>query len=279
MTEAVINSPLFGLQRANKTLDLSIKSWFTITFIGQWAFAFYILTIYTLTLANGLNVTDFSPAPNLKNADSTVRLMFFFHVIPAIYLSLFGISQLIPAIRNKYRVFHRWNGRIFLALGFTGALTGLFLQWSKGLQTNTAASLGISLNGLLILVAVFFTWRYATNKRFDLHQRWAIHTFFLVNGVWTFRLYLMGWYMVNQGPNGNSSNVDGPMDIFLSFACYLFPMAATEFYFWLKKQRTTSTIWSGSVVITIGALITLVGVSAAIIMMWYPRIAKVLATI
>ena len=279
MTESVVSSSGLAMPNGKKALNFSVKSWFVIALAGQWAFAFYILTIYLLTAIFGLNVTDFSPAPNLKSANDTVYWIYFGHTVPAIYLSLFGLFQLVPSIRAKYKSFHRWNGRIFLILGMTGALTGLFLQWSKGLETNTLASLGISVNGLLILVAGYFTWHYAVNKQITRHKRWAIHAFILVNGVWTFRLYLMGWYMVNQGPNGNTPNIDGPMDIFLSFACYLLPMAIAEMYFWIVKQRSNNKIWLGTLIMTTGAVISLIGVVAAVMVMWLPRIEKVLGAI
>lgn len=279
MMESVSHSQQLNLPRAKQALKFSVKGWFSIALIGQWAFAVYIFFIYAVTYFYGLEVTEFSPAPNLKKGDETIRFMFFAHTIPAIYLSLFGAFQLVPSIRNRYKNFHRWNGRIFLVLGFTGAFTGLFMQWSKGTDTNTAASLGITLNGLLILIATCCAGYYAVEKRFDIHKRWAIHAFFLVNGVWTFRLYLMGWYMVNQGPNGNTPNIDGPMDIFLSFACYLLPMLFAELYFWAKKQTSNNKVWVSAGLMTTGLIVTLIGASAAILMMWTPRITSVLNAI
>lgn len=275
MRQEIIDAPFFDSNKAKSVLALSAKSLITVALIGQWAFAFYILVIYTFTLVNGLNPIDFSPAPNVKTSDSFDRGMFFAHVIPAIYLSMFGIMQLVPAIRNRYRAFHRFNGRVFLALGFSGALTGLYLQWSKGAEVNVSASLGITINGLLILVAAFYAWFYAVKKRFDLHMRWAVHSFILINGVWSFRLYLMGWYIVNQGSNGNTQHLDGPMDIFLAFACYLLPMLLTEVYFWAKKQRSSSKVWLGAVAMTGGVIITLIGAVSAVMAMWTPRITQV----
>ncbi|MCO7222860.1 DUF2306 domain-containing protein [Pleionea sp. CnH1-48] len=279
MTKSNTFSHLFHLEPAKKALTISAQSWLAIALVGQWAFALYIFMIYAVTLANGLDVNDFSPAPKLKSSEGFDRFLFFSHVIPAIYLSLFGLFQLVPQIRNRFKSFHRWNGRIFLILGFIGATTGLYLQWTGDRWQSVTASLGITLNGLLILVAVFFTWHYAIKKQINLHKRWAVHAFILVNGVWSFRLYLMGWYMVNQGPNGNTRNIDGPMDLFLSYACYLLPMAIAEVYFWANRQRSSGKVWGGTSVMTIGILITLIGVSAAVIMMWTPRISKVLGVL
>lgn len=279
MNDAILSNDSVSLTSAKKILKVSVTGWFVTALAGQWTFALYISVIYTLTALYGLDVTSFSPAPNLKQANGVFLLLFFAHVIPAIYLSLFGILQLAPKLRNKYRTFHRINGTIFLMLSLTGAITGLTLQWSKGWQTNTAASLGITLNGLLILVTVSLAWFYARTKQFNLHKRWAIHAFFLVNGVWTFRLYLMGWYLVNQGPNGNTANIDGPADIALSFACYLLPMLFAELYFWAEKQTSLYRILSSAFVMSIGVLITLIGVVAAGSMMWAPRVFSVLAAL
>jgi len=279
MTASIAKQPILAARTARNALDLSVKSWVAIALIGQWAFTFYLLVIYVISSSFGLDPVDFSPAPSIRSDDATVRSVFFVHVIPAIYLSFFGLLQLVPKIRNRYRNFHRWNGRIFLALGMSGAITGLFLQWSKGDETNTAASLGITFNGLLIVGAVVMAWLTAIRKRFDLHRRWAVHAFILINGVWTFRLYLMGWYMVNQGPNGNTRNIDGPMDIFLSFACYLLPMVLAEIYFWLDKETSNKRLWGATAFMSIGAIITLIGVAAAIMMMWTPRILKVFAAV
>ena len=279
MTESIISSTKGNLLSANNALDFGVKSWFAIALIGQWAFAVYIFTIYVLTFLTSLEPQNFTPAPSFKKAQGLDLVLFFAHIVPAIYLSLFGMLQLVPKIRNRYRKFHRINGQIFFVIGLLGASTGLFLQWARETHGSAAASLGITLNGILIILAIFFAWRYAIQKRFDLHMRLAIHAFILVNGVWTFRLYLMGWYMVNQGPNGNTKNVDGPMDIFLSFACYLLPMAIVELYFWLKKQNQSNRIWIATAAVAFGAVVTLIGVVSAILAMWSPRISNVLNAI
>ena len=273
MSDVTMNSALFTLGHAKKGLNWSVKSWFAIALAGQWMFAVYVFFMYGYTLYSGIDIEKFSPASGMRNLTGIDKTILFTHIVPAIYLALFGLLQLVPAIRNRFKTFHRYNGRVFLLLGLSGAITGLYLQLSK----DVTFSQGIVLNGLLILIAVGCAWYYAITKRIDLHQRWAIHAFILVNGVWTFRLYLMGWYLVNQGPNGNTPNVDGPMDVALSYLCYLLPMAIAELYFWLKQRCAQNSLWIATVVMSIGAVITLIGVIAATTMMWAPRILQVLA--
>lgn len=85
----------------------------------------------------------------------------------------------------------------------------------------------------------------------------------------------MAWYAINQGQNGNSSQLDGPMDIFFSFACYGIPMIIAECIFWAKRQKVAAKIWAVSTLTVSGALITLIGIAAAIFMMWLPRMSLV----
>ena len=265
-------------KRAKKFLHLSVSAWVAIALIGQWFFATYVFVLYVSPIVTGnperVNLSQ--SIIGYVQGDSFGNAMFFFHLIPAALLSVGGIMQLLPFVRRKYPAIHRWNGRMFLSLGLTGALSGLYLTWVRGARLSDVGSLGLTLNGLLIVVAVVFAWRYARAKQFDIHMRWAIHALLLINGVWFFRLYLMAWYVANQGSNGNSANLDGPMDIFISFACYGLPMLIAECVFWAKRQHQPSRIWAVFTLTVVGALITLLGVGAAIALMWIPRIASVL---
>jgi hypothetical protein len=262
--------------RAKQFLQLSVSAWVAIALVGQWFFASYVFVIYVFPIVTGdLELVNLSkPIIGYVKGDIFGNAALFSHVIPAALLSVGGIIQLLPIVRRKYPAVHRWNGRMFLTLGLLGAISGLYLTWIRGARLSDLGSLGITLNGILIVVAVVFAWRYARAKQFDTHMRWAIHAFILVNGVWFFRLYLMAWYAANQGPNGNTANIDGPMDIFLSYACYGIPMLIAEGVFWAKRQKQASKIWVVTALTFTGSLITLMGVVAAIFMMWIPRITQ-----
>ncbi|WP_240701823.1 DUF2306 domain-containing protein [Pseudoalteromonas rubra] len=262
---------------ADKCLQGTLKSWIVIALLGQWSFAIYILSIYALPLLIGApELADkASPAQGFDNSGGFNSLMFFGHIIPAALMAMSGIFQLSPGVRKRYPRFHRYNGRLFLVLGMSGALTGLYLSWGVGIRLSDIGAMGVTLNGLLIPVFVVLAWRSALNKQFAAHQRWAVHSFILVNGVWAFRLFLMGWYVINQGPNGNTRSLDGPADIALSFLCYLLPMSIAELYFWAKKRRTDSAKWLATAAIGAATLITLIGVGAATILMWRPRVVMI----
>ena len=250
-------------------------------FFGQWMFAFYILSLYALpTLFGKTELThQLLPGQGIENKPTFDGIVFFSHVLPAAIMAMSGMFQLIPRIRNKYPKFHRINGRLFFILGVSGALTGLYMTWVVGMRFSDIGSMGITLNGILIPIFIYFAWRTACKRDFAAHQRFAVHSFLLVNAVWTFRLYLMGWFVINQGPLGNSNNIDGPADIAISFACYLLPMLIAELVFWAKRPRNNAIKWTVSFFAVFGAAITAIGVLSATFMMWWPRISKVITTL
>lgn len=258
-----------------------VRGWVGIALLGQWTFALYILSLYALPLFIGATTqaADVTPTQGFDTSASFNSIMFFTHIIPAALMAMSGMFQLFPKFRARYPKFHRWNGRMFFVLGLSGALTGLYLTWGAGLRLSDFGALGITLNGLLIPIAIFLAWRAIRNKNIMQHERWAIHSFLLVNGVWTFRLYLMGWYLVNQGPNGNSNTLDGPMDIFISYACYLLPMLFAELIFWARRKKDKKINIMVIATTSVALVFTLIGITAAGMMMWGPRISQMLSSV
>ena len=258
----------------NSYLDWTVKAWVAVILTGQWIFALYILVQFTLPLLTGqLDESRYAyMIRGYVNGDTFNNAILLLHVIPVMLISLSGTFQLFPAVRKHYPRFHRINGRVYLAFGLLGAIGGLYLTWVTGSRLSDLGALGVTVNGLLIPVMVYFAWHYALQRDFARHQRYAVHAFILINGVWTFRLLLMGWFMLNQGPQGNSANLDGPADVTLSFASYLLPMFIAELIFRARARNTVANRVTVSIAVGIAILITLVGTVAATMMMWGPRI-------
>jgi hypothetical protein len=63
----------------------------------------------------------------------------------------------------------------------------------------------------------------------------------VVNGVWFFRVGLMLWLVLNNGPVGfDPKTFRGPFLDFWSFADYLLPLAVLEVY--LRTQDRAGTL-------------------------------------
>ncbi|WP_252736011.1 DUF2306 domain-containing protein [Aestuariibacter sp. A3R04] len=273
MTSTVNTQSAMGWQ-SEKVLGWLVKCWVGIILTGQWIFALYILVQFTLPMLTGqlsesryaYMITGYINGETLNNA------LLLLHVIPVMLISLSGTFQLFPGIRKHYPRFHRINGRVYLSFGLLGAIGGLYLTWVTGSRLSDLGALGVTLNGLLIPVAVYVAWKAAWQRRFTQHKRFAIHAFILINGVWTFRLLLMGWFMLNQGALGNSANLDGPADIILSFSSYLLPMVIAELIFKARQSKAASARLIAIISVLFAIIITLFGTVAATMMMWGPRI-------
>ncbi len=258
-------------------LRWSIYVWFALTWAGQLLFALYILAEFGSQLLVEQPVQLFKqPAFDGQRYSGWSQLLLLAHVTLAAAVSAFGCLQLIPWIRKRYPQWHRWNGRLFLSVGLVGGFSGLVLTWGADSRMSNFGAIGITLNGLLILLIAPLAWWAAVKRKFILHQRIAIHAFILVNGVWFFRLFLIGWYVVNQGSRGNTENLDGPADIALSFACYLLPMALAEFVYWAQRQSRSSMHLLASVLMCLANVGLLVGIAAVASVLWLPRILAVL---
>lgn len=271
---SISHSSVPSIHSISKTWLLSaIKIWIGAIFLGQWLFGLYIFAQFTMPWLSGqLDESQFiHMIRGYKNGETINNAVLLLHVIPVMLISLSATFQLVPMIRRRFPTFHRWNGRLFLAVGFFGAISGLYMTWGLGSRLSDLGSLGVTLNGILIPVFVFLAWRAAVNGKFSLHRRYAIHAFILINGVWSVRLYLMSWYMIHQGPFGNTRQIDGPADIAISFASYLLPMAVAELVFWAEKHRGAWSSLLASITVTLMALLTFLGVYAASTMMWIPR--------
>ncbi len=273
ITSNLNTQPSLHLKLKNK-FDFLIKLWVGIILTGQWVFALYILVQFTLPLITGqLDESRYAyMIRGYVNGDTFNNVILLLHVVPVMLISLSGIFQLFPNIRTHFPRFHRTNGRVYLIFGLMGAIGGLYLTWVTGSRLSDLGALGVTLNGLLIPVMVYFAWYYALKRDYSRHQRFSVHAFILINGVWTFRLLLMGWFMLNQGPLGNSANLDGPADIILSFASYLLPMLIAELIYKAREHNTLVLQVAAIVAVGIAIIITIMGTVAATMMMWGPRI-------
>ena len=109
---------------------------------------------------------------------------------------------------------------------------------------------------------------------FRRHRRWALRLFMVVSAVWFFRIGLMGWLTINQGPVGiDFETFTGPFLNFLNFAQYLLPLAILEFYLRAREGSSPSAQWAVAATIAIATLLTAVGIFAATAGMWLPELA------
>ena len=257
-----------------RTLDAAARFWFAAALSGQVMFAIYIAVFYgraairgTLGDWNRILVHGYSPDTPIGNGIVTV------HLLAAFLIALGGALQLVPAIRRKAPVFHRWNGRVFMISALAASIAGLYMVWVRGSAGDLSQHLGISLNAVLILVFAGLAWRTALARDFTAHRRWALRLFVVTGGVWFYRIGLMFWLLVNQGPVGfDPETFVGPFLTFLSFAQALLPLACLELYLRARDRGARISLAAGGL---FAATVTMgIGIVAASMIMWLPYITQ-----
>jgi hypothetical protein len=260
----------------SKILQFSAKMWFITATLGQWLFGIYIILFYGKSTFTG-NFQKWNEVlpKGYVPGDWKGNLLIGIHVILAIILVIGGPLQIMPFIRNRFKVFHRTLGKIYILTAVVVSLAGVLMIWTRGTVGDTFMHVANSLQAIYILFFGFMAYTSAKNRQFANHQTWALRLYLVVNGVWFFRVGLMAWLVINKAPVGfDPDTFTGPFLTFLSLFTYAIPLSLIilELYLFAQKSNTQSVIWIASLVIFLFTILTAVGIFGATMGMWLPRI-------
>ena len=230
MSTAVLTNRLELDSVADTVLKAAARFWFAVVVVGQLMFAFTVASFYTLTALRGdyhkWNFTN-GYVPGFSMGNTAVVM----HVASAVIIMLAGAVQLVPQVRNRFPVFHRWNGRIYMLTAVALSVAGLYMTWIRGSVGDLSVHLGSTLNAVLIWLCGAMALRYALARDFKTHRRWALRFFLVVSASWFFRIGFFLSFLVFKGPFGfDPTTFRGPFLTFMTFAQYLIPLAVLEIY-------------------------------------------------
>jgi hypothetical protein len=237
MSTAVMTNRLELSSVADTALKAAARFWFGVTVIGQLAFGFAVASFYSLTALRGdYHAWKFTNGyiPGVTRGNWAVVM----HVASAAVLMLAGAVQLVPQVRSRFPVFHRWNGRVYMLTALILSVAGLYMTWIRGSVGDVSQHLGSTLNAVLIWLFGAMALRYALARDFRTHRRWALRLFLVVSASWFLRIMLFLSFLVFKGPIGfDPSTFTGPFLTFLTFGQYLIPLAILELYFRAQDHR------------------------------------------
>ncbi len=217
---------------ADRALKAAAGFWFVVTVLGQLVFAFAVASFYGLAAARG-NWQQWNKsmthgyAPDHPMGNLVVAI----HLTSAVIIMFSGAIQLIPQIRRRAPLFHRWNGRIYMVTAFSISWAGLYMLWFRGTVGDLSQHLGQSLDAVLIMLCAAMALRYALARDFKTHRRWALRLFMVVSASLFIRAGIFLAFLLNHGPFGfNQVTFSGPFLTFMSFGQYLVPLAVLEIY-------------------------------------------------
>lgn len=255
-----------------RLLGVVAGAWLFVAAVGQLLMAAYVASFYGRSLLAGTpEAWNDGPMRHAHVAgDGFGNVVMGTHLVFTVAVVVAGLMQLLPPLRRRFPVVHRWTGRLYLLAAVTLAVGGLFLVGSRS-EDGFGGSLGTSLNAVVILVFAFMALRTALVRRIDAHRRWALRLFIAVSGVWFFRLIVFGWIAYHQGAVGfDPVTFKGPFLSFASFAMLLLPLAILELYLWASarggawQRRAVLAVMCGATVLTGW------GIFATAVMLWLP---------
>ena len=274
MSTAVWTTRLELSSVADKSLKAAARFWFVVALAGQFAFAISVAVFYGLTALRG-NIQAWNRilGRGFETGATMSNTALVGHILFGTVISIAGALQLIPGIRNRFPVFHRWNGRLFVLAAFTQAITGIYLTLWVGKRVGDTTQHVISVLGaLLIIFCAVMALRFAIARNFTIHRRWALRLFLVASASWFIRLGFAVTLVV-LGPIGfDSRTFSGPLVTFWSIAQYLLPLGVLELYLWaqdrpgaLRRMATAGVLFV--LTLAMGAGIALVAVGS-----WVPNV-------
>jgi uncharacterized membrane protein len=272
MSTAVMTNRLELDSIASTALKAAARFWFGVTVIGQLVFAFAIASFYGLTALrgdyHGWRFTN-GYVPGVTRGNWAVVM----HVASAAVIMFAGAVQLVPQVRNRFPVFHRWNGRIYMLTVVTLSVAGLYMTWIRGSVGDLAQHLSSTLNAILMWLFAGLALRFAMARDFKTHRRWALRLFLVVSGSWFYRIALFLSFLIFKGPIGfDPTTFTGPFLTFMGFAQYLFPLAVLEIYFFAQDRSSALRRIATAGLIFALTLAMVAGLFAATMAIWVPNV-------
>ncbi len=258
---------------ANSALKAAAVSWFVVAAIGQLMFVYYLLFLYGAAAARGdwLVLNKVMPHGYVPG-DSAGNFAIMLHIFLAVIIVVGGLIQLIPMVRQRAPMLHRWNGRMFLLAVCLTSLAGLYMLWIRGSVGDLIQHLGSTLGALLIWLCAIMALRHALARQLVVHRRWALRLYLVANAVWFYRIALMFWILLNHGPAGfDPETFTGPTLNFLSFAQTLLPLAVLEGYFAVQQRGGAIARIGFAAGLWVLTVAMGVGIFGALMGMWLPK--------
>ncbi len=267
-------TPAVSTRSAAATLKAAAGFWFAVAVTGQALFLFYIAAFYVPSTLSGNFATWAKNTHLIKGyvpGDAAGNLAFGAHVLMAAVITFGGTVQLVPQIRARAPVVHRWIGRSFMTTAILASLVGLWMTWARGTGEGVAA-IGITLDAALILAFAALAWRAAVRREFAAHRRWAMRTFIVANGVWFLRLGFVVYGMARSVAGDVLPSMGTFFEVW-NFGAYLVPLVILELYFLAQAGGGPSARFAMAGVLAFSTLLMGVGIAGS----WFGLFAPVLA--
>jgi uncharacterized membrane protein len=179
----------------NKTLKwLRVTVWFaagTLCFIGL------AMVIRRILEMNGLSSSG-GPMNGLDNGFKSYPWLTYIHIIPGALFVILGPVQFSTHLRNRYRQFHRWSGRVFIFSAYLIGITAFCIPFILGPIGGINEAAATIFFAIFFLIAVTRAWMYILSRNIRLHKEWMIRTFVIGLSVATIRPIVVLFFIFSK---------------------------------------------------------------------------------
>lgn len=233
-----------ALGAANRWLGVVLV---TLLCVSGLQFVLYIALTYIARLFDGdlqrWN-NGFLPglySPDNPGASGSIGL----HFVTGAVVMVLGCIQLVPVIRTRWPVVHRWVGRLYVGTAVLTAVGGLGFIVLQRTVGGIMMDIGFGLYGLLMILSAGQAIRYARARDFDRHRAWAVRLFALVIASWLYRMEYGLSTLVDF--DGRTVDFRGWFDFVMDFFFYLPNLVIAELYLRARRAQSSVAVRSGAV--------------------------------
>ncbi|QDU77954.1 hypothetical protein Pan97_50330 [Bremerella volcania] len=153
---------------------------------------------------------------------------FYTHIIASPIAILLAAYLMVSGKRKSHGTWHRRLGKaqLFLVLGLVAPSGFVMAFWAF---TGPIAGVGFAMQAIATALTVAMAARYAMQRNFPLHQRWATHCFLLLIAPLFFRI-AAGILIVTDTESFAAYQAN-------AWLSWVVPMVAYEVIRWRKKRN------------------------------------------
>ncbi|SLN72418.1 DUF2306 domain-containing protein [Roseisalinus antarcticus] len=192
-------------------------------------FALYALDFGTAGLRHDLSGESRLFLPGRAGANDAISV----HMVAGGLITILAPLQVIPALRRRLPGWHRWAGRLTVALALGAAVAGLIFIALRGTIGGPVMNAGFALYGLCMGLSALQTIRFARARDYRRHRIWALRLFVLCIASWLYRVHYGLWEVLTGGL-GTAEDFTGPFDRVQVFAFFLPYLALVQLWVWRR---------------------------------------------
>lgn len=181
----------------------------------------------------GGSIFFFTHEPNNPGFVEYPSITLLHVILGAFYLALAPL-QFSQNIRNRFRAFHRWSGRLLILLALVLGLASLFLGLVVP-YSGVPEQIVIGIFGTLFLFASAQGFRHARRKQFDLHREWMLRAFAIALSIATMRLIFIPALIFVGQPSTEQAQT---LSIVAFSLAFLIHSSFAEY--WIRRTRSTA---------------------------------------